>query len=89
MTSNKLSEYVAFRGTTKRLLVTIGLWPGIPLSRKCQIFVAVEILFCLTTTMAMIGYIRVSFTNVGALTKCLGIMVSFITVILKVSKIFI
>lgn len=84
MPSVQLSEFVAYRGLTKRLLSIIGLWPHAQPSFFYRSLPILQLLLFICASLTILGYVIKNFTDVALVTKGMSLMIGYLTCALKV-----
>nr|QNL14963.1 olfactory receptor 19 [Aulacocentrum confusum] len=79
-----MSEYLAYRDSTKRLASVAGLWPRENPSHFYRSLPYVSVLISLGMVFGIAGYVRQHLNSVALITKGMSVMTSFLSVALKV-----
>nr|AQN78461.1 olfactory receptor 59 [Meteorus pulchricornis] len=84
MVAHKSSEYHTYRNIIKWLLIMLGLYPLEKAGLFYRSLPYIHVFLNIGTSFGMVGFLRANITNVVVVIKRLGVLVSFLSVALKV-----
>nr|QNL14981.1 olfactory receptor 37 [Aulacocentrum confusum] len=83
MTGDKLSEYLIFRSSVKRVLLIVGLWPKENPSIFYRFLPLLQLTLNFSTVLASAGFVRLHINNMNRAIKGISVIISFTGNVLK------